>query len=112
MEGALRVALWWEALAPLEVDYTVFVHLVDENGQLAGTGDGPPLGGAFPTSVWNPGDWVPDEHDIPLPPDLPSGVYTVQVGWYDPTTGARLPAVQAEERLAQDAVIVGTWSKH
>jgi len=108
----LRVALWWEALAPLAADYTVFVHLIDEDGQLAGTGDGPPLGGAFPTSVWNPGDWILDEHNVPLPPDLPSGVYTVQVGWYDPTTGARLPAVQAEERLAQDAVVVGTWPKH
>ena len=110
-EHGLRVKLWWEALAPLEADYTVFVHLVDENGRLVGTGDGPPLEGGFPTRLWRPGDGVADEHVIPLPADLPSGVYTVQAGWYDPTTGVRLAATQEGKRLPQDAAIVGTWSR-
>ncbi len=106
----LEVTLWWEALAPLTADYTVFVHLVDEGGQLVSTGDGPPLWGGFPTRLWRPGDGVADEHIIPIPAGLPSGVYTVQVGWYDPATGVRLPAVREGERLPQDAVVVGTWS--
>jgi hypothetical protein len=110
-EGGLRVRLWWEALAPLDRDYTVFVHLVDEEGQLVGTGDRPPLEGGFPTRLWRPGDGVADEHVVPLPAGLPSGVYTVQVGWYDPLTGARLPAMRDGERLPQDAVTVGTWSQ-
>ncbi len=107
----LRVMLWWEALAPLGRDYTVFVHLVDGEGRLVGTGDGPPLGGGFPTRLWRSGDSVADEHNILFPPDLPPGVYTIQGGWYDPTTGTRLPAMQEEKRLPQDAVIVGTWSQ-
>jgi hypothetical protein len=110
-EDGLGVMLWWEALAPLGGDYTVFVHLVDEEEQLLTTGDGPPLEGGFPTRLWRPGDSVADEHIVPLPPDLPPGVYTVWVGWYDPTTGARLSATQGGERLSQDAVTVGTWSR-
>ncbi len=110
-EHGLQVTLWWEALAPLERDYTVFVHLVDGEGRLVGTGDGPPLEGGFPTRMWRSGDSVTDEHIIPFPPDLPSGVHTIQVGWYDPATGARLPAVREEKRLPQDAVVVGTWSQ-
>jgi len=110
-ERELRVMLWWEALAPPERDYTVFVHLVDGEGQLVGTGDGLPLKGGFPTRLWRSGDSVADEHIIPFPPDLPTGVYTVQVGWYDPVTGVRLPAMQEERRLSQDAVGVGTWSR-
>jgi len=106
----LRVMLWWEALAPPGMDYTVFVHLVDEGGQLIGTGDQPPLGGGFPTRMWQPGDGVADEHTIPLPPDLSPGAYSVQVGWYDPTTGVRLPATQNGERLVQDAALAGVWS--
>jgi len=105
------VMLWWEALAPLDRDYTVFVHLVGEDGQLVGTGDSPPLEGGFPTRLWRPGDGVTDEHTIPLPSDLPPGVYTVQVGWYDPATGVRLVAMHNEERLPQDAATAGTWSR-
>jgi hypothetical protein len=74
-----------------------------------GTGDGLPLGGAFPTRLWQPGDRVLDEHVVPLPPDLPPGVYTVEIGWYDPTTGVRLPAMREGEHLLQDVMVVGTW---
>ena len=110
-EQGLRVTLWWEALAALDRDYTIFVHLVGEDGQLVGTGDGPPLGGGFPTRLWHPGDGVTDEHTIPLPPDLPPGIYTVQVGWYDPATGVRLVATQNGQRLLQDAATVVTWAR-
>jgi hypothetical protein len=102
----LRVMLWWEVLAPLEGDYTVFVHFADEDGRLLGTGDRPPLEGGFPTRLWRPGDSVADEHIVPLPADLPPGVYTVRVGWYDPVTGVRLSAMRDGERLPQDEVIV------
>jgi hypothetical protein len=105
-DRGVRVMLWWEALAPLERDYTVFVHFVDEGGRLVGTGDRPPLEGGFPTLLWRPGDSVADGHVVPLPSDLPPGEYTVQVGWYDPVTGVRLVAVQDGERLPQDAVTV------
>jgi len=108
-EDGLRVTLWWETLAPLGGDYTVFVHLVDDEEQLVATGDGPPLEGGFPTRLWHPGDSLADEHVVLLPPDLPPAVYTVQVGWYDPITGTRLPATRGEERLSDDAAIVGTW---
>jgi hypothetical protein len=105
-DRGVRVMLWWEALAPLERDYTVFVHFVDKDGRLVGAGDRPPLEGGFPTLLWRPGDSVADEHVVPLPSDLPPGEYTVQVGWYDPVTGVRLPAMRDGERLPQDAVIV------
>jgi len=89
-EEALRVTLWWEAQAPLSGNYAVFVHLLDEDGRLVGTGDGPPLGGGFPTQMWHPGDSVVDEHVVPLPPNLATGGTSLHVGWYDPVTGARL----------------------
>ncbi len=109
-EPGLRVSLWWEALRPLDIDYTVFVHLTDGEGRLIGTGDGPPLGGGFPTRLWRSGDGLVDEHVISLPPELPADVYTIRVGWYDPATGVRLPAVQEGRRLPQDAAVIGTWS--
>ena len=86
----VAVTLWWEALVQPEEAYTVFVHLVDEDGQLFATGDGPPLEGGFPTQMWRPGDRVEDTHVIALPADPEVGAYCVQVGWYDPLSGARL----------------------
>jgi 4-amino-4-deoxy-L-arabinose transferase-like glycosyltransferase len=88
--GEVRVTLWWEALDAPADDYTVFVHLVDSEGDLVGTGDGPPLHGGFPTSLWQAGDHVADRHIVPLPADVSSGPFRVRVGWYEPETGARL----------------------
>ena len=87
----VRVTLWWEALAPVQADYTVFMHLVDAGGQLVGDGDAPPLLGGFPTGMWRPGDAVMDEHIVPLSSNLRAGEYAVRVGWYHPGTNARLP---------------------
>jgi hypothetical protein len=106
----LRVKLWWEALAPLGRDYTIFVHLVDRDGQAVGNGDRPPLDGGFPTRLWRPGDRVAHEHVVLLPAELPAGEYVIQVGWYDPITGERLPAMQDGERLPQDAAFVDALS--
>ena len=86
----VRLTLWWEALARLEADYTVFVHMVDGDGQLISDGDGPPVWGGFPTRMWRPGDGVTDEHIVPIPSGLGAGEYTIRVGWYDPVTSARL----------------------
>jgi 4-amino-4-deoxy-L-arabinose transferase-like glycosyltransferase len=108
-KAEVRVSLWWKALAAPDKDYTVFVHLLDDDGQLVGTGDGPPLWGGFPTRTWQFGDGILDEHVVPLSPDLAPGDYAITVGWYDPATGARLPLVRGVQQ-AGDAVIVGDVS--
>lgn len=99
-----RVALFWESLIVLPDDYTVFVHAYSPTGELLATGDGPPLGGAFPTSLWLPGDLILDVHHLPLPPD--SNPARVAVGLYHPISGERLPAAFNAQPLADSAVIV------
>jgi hypothetical protein len=92
----LDVTLWWEATQSMDTDYKVFVHLVDQAGQLIGNGDAPPLDGGFPTHLWRPGDRVVDDYTVTLPADLPAGEYLLRVGWYAPDTGARLPAAEGD----------------
>ncbi len=84
------VALRWYAAEVVEIDYTVFVHLLDGAGQLAAQADGPPLDGWYPTSWWAAGEWVTDERAFPLPGDLPPGSYRLVAGLYDPAGGQRL----------------------
>ncbi|MCW5850639.1 MAG: hypothetical protein KIT87_11240 [Anaerolineae bacterium] len=82
------VVLMWNALAPLERDWTVFVHFDDAQGKTLAFADGDPLGGTYPTRRWQPGERILEWR---APKDLPPGVYRVRVGWYDRGSGARLP---------------------
>jgi hypothetical protein len=115
---AARVVLCWEALRDLSDNYTVFVHLLDASGVLVGTGDGPPMEGAFPTSMWHPGDIVLDVHR--LVPDSVEGSaklgeqgahsLRVTVGLYNPIDGSRLPAYAGETLIPGAAVEI--WPSH
>lgn len=84
--GALPLALFWRATRPLPLDYTVYVHLVDEAGNKVAQRDVPPLEGRRPTSGWAPGDLVRDDQDLFIPETVAPGVYRLLVGMYDATT--------------------------
>jgi hypothetical protein len=84
------VTITWYAAGPVPIDYTVFLHLRDEAGQLIAQADGPPLDGWYPTSWWTAGEWVVDIHSFALPAGAPSGSYRLMAGLYDPATGERL----------------------
>jgi hypothetical protein len=89
--STLQVTLYWRCESPLPLDYTTFVHVRNAAGETVAQKDQPPLQGAYPTSLWSPGEIIADKLDLALPGDLPAGTYSLVVGWYDATTGARLP---------------------
>jgi len=64
----LTVTLYWRALAPMDDDYNLFLHLLGRNRQLVGNVDTWPGGGLRPTSFWKPGDIYPDRYLIELDP--------------------------------------------
>ncbi len=88
---SLNVVLDWQALRAIAQDYTVFVHMLDEQGQIRAQQDGPPAEGRFPTSSWFPGERIRDEHQILLGRDVAPGVYRLTVGLYHWPSGGRLP---------------------
>jgi hypothetical protein len=94
----VAVTLYWRRSAAIPQSYTVFVHLVDDAGQLAAQQDNPPRGGTHPTTDWAKGEVVLDRYALTLPADTPPGVYHLQVGWYqDP---AQPLAVQTPQGTA------------
>lgn len=104
----LTVTLYWQGGAPMTVDATVFVHVLDANGQFITGQDGRPLGGLYPTVAWQTGEGIVDVHTLDLSA-LPAGDYQLAVGLYDPLTGERLPATLADGSQPGDrAVRVGT----
>jgi hypothetical protein len=86
----LLFTLYWRSEAPLPLDYTTFAHLRDAAGKTVAQKDQPPFQGAYPTSLWDPGEIIADQISIPLPAELPAGKYELMVGWYDLRTGQRL----------------------
>ena len=80
--GTLCVELNWRALNKPAGDYTVFVHLVDPNGQVVAQTDLQPQGGFAPTSQWTAGTPLIDRHGLILPDNLVAGEYTVRLGLY------------------------------
>ncbi len=92
--GTLPLTLHWQALGATDRPYTVFVHLVDEAGNIRGYGDGEPGGGQFPTTGWLAGEYLADAHTVNIAADAPPGMYRLEVGLYDPATGARLLTVR------------------
>ena len=98
------VTLYWQAQSEIPVDYTVFMHMLDASGQIVAQADARPKAGWLPTTWWDPGKIVADEHTLALPAALPAGDYSLEIGLYVPETGERLPLSGSE----QNAVDLGS----
>jgi hypothetical protein len=75
----------------METDYTVFVHVVDQEGTIWAQADSMPVDGQRPTSGWGLGEIIEDTHVMTLDVEGPREGYLLEVGLYDPNTGTRLP---------------------
>lgn len=93
----LHLSLHWKAVRQPDLPYTVFVHLLDERGQIRSQHDTMPQQNALPTTCWQPGEFVSDFHPIQLPSDVPPGEYTLRAGMYYLPTGDRLPITVASD---------------
>lgn len=88
----LTVDLAWEALAPIPADYSVFIHLTDENEILQAQRDSWPGAGALPTRGWTPGAPHVDRYALAIPATAPAPArLRVDVGVYNYAGGTRLP---------------------
>ncbi len=106
---SVQLTLYWRCLAPVQGDYTIFVHLVRADGSpgIFGQEDSPPLRGTYPTSRWQPGQALADDFEITVRADAPAGAYTLAVGFYDPATGNRLPAADTAGQSLGDHMHLG-----
>jgi len=102
----LGVLLRWRADRPLDTSYKVFVHVVDENGQVVAQDDSLPVVWTYPTDAWKPNEIVSDFHWIRLPNIERGKPYTVMVGLYDEATGARLNQLDASGKVVDDKIVL------
>ncbi|MBK8986999.1 MAG: glycosyltransferase family 39 protein [Chloroflexi bacterium] len=86
------VTLWWQARQAITADYVVFVHVLDDAGNLVAQSDSSPANGSSPTYIWQPGDVIRDQHRLPRQTAVKPSLL---IGVYDRATTQRLPIYHA-----------------
>lgn len=107
-DDTIHLTLYWRAVTSMDIDYTVFTHLIDGTETIVAQHDSQPEGGDYPTSQWLEGEIVQDEHPLVLTSDLQPGEYTLVAGMYDLESSERLPAYDQDEVLMPQSRIVLT----
>jgi len=88
-DSEISLVLYWKAIQPVPVNYSVFVHLVRPPEHLWGQDDH--LNPAdFPMTRWPTDKYVRDRHWLPVLPGTPPGEYEIEVGFYRQDSGERL----------------------
>ena len=91
--GDLHVALVWRSLADHpSIAAKVFVHLISASGDVLSQMDNVPVSWTRPLATWQLNEQLLDVYALSVPIDntrLPGA--TLQIGMYDPDTGARFP---------------------
>ena len=104
----LTVVIYWRPREEVVGDYTVFVHLLSDDGELVAQQDNVPLNGIRPTDTWLTGEVLEDVFNIVTPADLSPGQYELSIGMYDSETIVRLPIFDAEgNQLEGDRIVIG-----
>jgi hypothetical protein len=103
-----RLVLYWEALKEMEEGYTVFVHVVDDQGQTRAQADGVPMAGMYPTWTWLQGEVLADEHLVPVEIDVEPGTYRLAIGLYESDTLRRLEAKGPQGNRLGDQIVLQT----
>ncbi|MBN1874858.1 MAG: hypothetical protein JXA33_11565 [Anaerolineae bacterium] len=94
-ERRLALTLCWQVEDTPAHDYKRFVHFYDPaTEQVLAQDDAMPRAWAYPTTWWLAGEVVSETVTLDLT-DVPPGLYRLGIGWYDPNTVERLPAVDA-----------------
>jgi hypothetical protein len=93
----LTLTLTWQAVAPIEQDYTVFAHILAGEEKVAQR-DTQPCSGECPTGTWQPGQIVVDRYRLDLPAGAPPGPYRLAVGLYLLETGDRVPVLGRDDQ--------------
>jgi hypothetical protein len=84
---SLPVEMLWQIGRRVERDLTLFVHLIDEKGQIVVQVDQRPFQGLWPLPVWQSGESFQETRYLTLPLELPNDLFRLRIGWYDQAGG-------------------------
>ncbi len=84
----LNITLHWQPTQLLSVNYTSYVHIIDEDGQRIAQSDHRPGGNYYPSSYWQINEILRDQHTVTIPNTIQPGAYYIRAGmYYSPEPG-------------------------
>ncbi|MBA3870840.1 MAG: hypothetical protein H0X30_16995, partial [Anaerolineae bacterium] len=101
----VQLNLLWAVDQNTPDSWTEFIHLTGPNGSQS-LGDGIPRSGNYPTWAWSAGEKIADQWSLQIPSNLPSGDYTLEIGFYQPATNQRMPALQAGQAATDNSPVL------
>lgn len=100
--ATVELDLTWQALKQPNRDYTVFLRILDENGQEWGATDEKPQRGTLSTLNWVPGRVYSDTYTVQINLDGPNEGYHMELGLYQTSTGERAVTETGENFVRVD----------
>ena len=98
-----RLALFWRATKPLDNDYSVAIRLLSQDDEVALDHSTEPSAGRYPTTLWEEGEIVRDNHSIWIRKDFTPSNYVLQLALLD-SQEKKVPVT-----AAADAGVLDGW---
>ncbi len=98
-----QVTWYWRVLGKVPTGYRIFVH-IDGHG-LRLNGDHVPVGGQYPTKLWEEGDVIVDTQTLRVPANYRVGDYVMHVGLF---SGSKRLEVKSGPNDGVNRAIAGT----
>lgn len=97
----VRLTLYWRAInrETLDTSYTVFTHILNQEGRLIAQHDGMPADGKRPTTGWVEGEVIVDAHEMEFSDLTYAGKGIIEVGLYDAMTMERVLTSKGSDHL-------------
>ena len=89
----ISVTLTWQSLAPMPVDYLVFMHLTGGDGIIIVKNDSFPYTSPKRTRRWTTGQVMTEVRALMIPDYAQAGLYEIDMGVFSETLGDRLPII-------------------
>ncbi len=104
-DGDLTVWLYWKPLTTTAAPLKVFVHMLGATNPATGfplwsQDDHFPQNGRTSTQSWSPDEIYRDIYTLPLR-NVPTGSYTIEVGFYNPDTNIRVKVGDSDSYVLQ-----------
>jgi hypothetical protein len=75
-----RFRVFYKVVAPVTGEWEAFIHIDGFNRRY--NGDHKVLDSKYPFSLWQPGDFIVDDHEFKLEPNFTPGAYNVYFGLF------------------------------
>ncbi|GEM_PF-2360603 len=100
-DSDLKITFYWQPLRWPTQRMSMFVQILDRNGDVVARSENEMFQGRFPTQRWHIGVVTPDVWTVPLDKDMAPGEYTIEVAIFPKLGGQRLSVIQPNAESAE-----------